>query len=206
ESRTLPPFHTIELDGVGTIVFNQAQSQSFQLEGPDSHVAAISAEVIDGVLIISTESRTIRIMNSGLVPRYIVSAPTLRKLTISGAGRAEIGELRTESITIAVDGAGDVRLPKLQVDHCQVTIGGAGNVRAAGIATRQEIAIVGTGNFSGDELVGESVHVSIAGAGRAKVHATADLRAEIGGVGQISYLGDPKVHSEITGLGRIKRA
>jgi hypothetical protein len=78
-------------------------------------------------------------------------------------------------------------------------------VKASGIARTQEISIVGTGNFSGEALVGETVHVEIAGAGRAKVHATQDLRAEIGGVGQITYVGDPRVKSHVGGLGRIKK-
>ena len=88
------------------------------------------------------------------------------------------------------------------LDSCDVTIGGAGTVSATGTAREQSISIVGTGNFSGDMLVGETVDVNIAGAGRAKVHATRELVAEIGGVGQISYLGDPSVRSRVTGLGR----
>ena len=52
----------------------------------------------------------------------------------------------------------------------------------------------------------ESARVNIAGAGRAKVHATEDLAVEIGGVGLVSYVGEPNVQQNVAGLGRVKKA
>ncbi len=206
-SQSIPPFQAIVLDGVGTVVFTQSADGSFSVS-EDSQSDLLGVDVRDGTLYIGTGSRkgTIRIVNFKTLPDVRVSAPSLERLSISGAGKADISSLKTGHLEVSVDGAGAIRLGSVELDSCDVSIGGAGSVSGNGKAREQSISIVGTGNFSGDGLVGEAVSVSIAGAGRAKVHATRILTAEIGGVGQISYVGDPQVQSRITGLGRIKRA
>jgi len=203
--RTLPPFHAIVLDGVGSVVFTQSADATWSVTGNDGQ-EMLDVDVREQTLHIDMASRTMRIVNFRTVPNLRVSAPDLTSLTISGAGKAEVTQLTTGHLEVSVDGAGTIRLGNVALDSCDVTIGGAGTVSATGTAREQSISIVGTGNFSGDTLVGETVNVNIAGAGRAKVHATRELVAEIGGVGQISYLGDPSVRSRVTGLGRIKRA
>ena len=200
------PFSAIVLDGIGTVYFEQSSDGTYAVSMDGTDLGAMGLDVRNETLHINVISKSVVVINFRPRPEYRVVAPDLRKLTISGAGRAEINGLRTSDLTVAVDGAGNIHLTNQILERCQVSIGGAGNVRATGTARVQEISIVGTGNFSGEGLVGESVNVSIAGAGIAKVNATTDLVADIGGVGQITYIGDPQVRSRIGGLGRIKKA
>jgi hypothetical protein len=204
---SVPPFTAIVLDGVGTVVFTQNTDGSYSISEGE-HTEMLGSDVRNGTLYIGKGKTrgSFRIVNFKAMPDVRVSAPSLERLSISGAGKADISNLRTGHLEVAVDGAGSIRMGSVELDSCEVTIGGAGSVSANGTAREQSISIVGTGNFSGDQLVGQTVSVNIAGAGRAKVHATRELEAEIGGVGQISYVGDPSVRSRVTGLGRIKRA
>jgi len=205
EKRTIPNFLAITLDGIGTVRFSQDDAVTCSVEGEPDALTLIETDVEGGVLHIRTQFRSVKVISFKTMPVYLLTAPNLTAVTLNGAGRAEIGRLKTDNLTVTVDGAGDIRLNNQTLETCKIVIAGAGNVKASGIARSQEISIVGTGNFSGEALVGETVHVEIAGAGRAKVHATQDLRAEIGGVGQISYVGDPRVKSHVGGLGRIKK-
>jgi hypothetical protein len=205
ETRQLESFTAISLDGIGTVRFIQDETSQCTIEAEPNAFALIRLDVEKGVLHIHTTFRSAKVISFKSMPTYSVSGPELRKLTLNGAGRAEISRLIAPLLEVSVDGAGDIRMKDQTLEMCRITIAGAGNVKASGTATNQEISIAGTGNFSGETLVGETVRVDISGAGRAKVHATKDLTAEIGGVGQISYIGDPRVKSHVGGLGRIKK-
>ncbi len=206
ENRDVGEFHAISLDGVGTVNFSQDDVTSVTVEAEPDALALITTEVRDGTLHIQTEWKTTKVIALKHPPVYTITSPNLNQLELRGAGRAVVGRLKTEQLAISVDGAGDVRLSGQTLGTCRIEIAGAGNVKATGIATTQEIVITGTGNFSGEAFVGQSARVNIAGAGRAKVHATDDLAVEIGGVGSVSYVGEPNVRQNVAGLGRVKRA
>jgi hypothetical protein len=206
EERPIGEFQAISLDGVGVVEYVQDDATTLKIEAEPEAMALISTEVVDGVLRIQTQLLTVKAIHFKRPPVYTVTGPTLNQLDLRGAGRAKIGRLKADQLVVTVDGAGDVQLTNQTLGTCRIKIAGAGNIKAAGIATVQEISITGTGNFSGDQFVGETAKVNIAGAGRAKVHATQDLAVDIGGVGSVTYIGDPRITPNVGGLGRVKKA
>ena len=206
EERSVGEFHAISLDGVGTVNFVQDEATTLSVEAEPEALPMITTEVRDGTLHIQTKLLSMKSIHFKHPPAYTITSPNLSELDLRGAGRALIGRLKTDQLVVSVDGAGDVRLTNQTLGTCRIKIAGAGNIKAAGIATVQEIHITGTGNFSGDQFVGETAKVNIAGAGRAKVHATEDLAVEIGGVGSVSYVGAPRLRESVNGLGRVKKA
>ena len=206
QPRPVDGFDAISLDGVGTVEFVQQPEYGLTVECEPDAVDLITTTVTDGTLHINTKLISVKFISLKHPPVYKISAPDLRSIELRGAGRAIIGELKTDHLLVSVDGAGDIRLTNQSLGDCRVQISGAGNVKAAGTATVQDIEIRGTGNYSGEQLVGETGRVNIAGAGRAKVNISRELRVDIGGVGSVSYLGDPALQSNIHGLGRVKRA
>lgn len=206
EERPVGDFHAISLDGIGSINYIQDDTTSLTIEAEPDAMALITTEVSDGTLHIQTKLLSVKAISLKHPPTYSITSPNLEELDLRGAGRAKIGRLKADQLVVNVDGAGDVRLSNQTLGTCRIKISGAGNIQAAGIATVQEIAITGTGNFSGEQFVGETAKVNIAGAGRAKVHATQDLAVDIGGVGSVTYVGDPQITPNVGGLGRVKRA
>lgn len=206
EERPIAEFQAISLDGVGVVDFVQDDVTSLKIEAEPDALPLITTEVKDGTLHIQTKMLTVKAIHFKHAPTYIVTGPNLNQLDLRGAGRAKIGHLKADQLAVNVDGAGDVRLMNQTLGACRIKIAGAGNIKAAGIATTQDIDITGTGNFSGEQFVGETAKVSISGAGRAKVHATQDLAVEIGGVGSVTYVGDPRITPNVGGLGRVKKA
>ena len=206
EERPVGEFHAISLDGIGTVNFTQDDATTLTVEAEPEALPLITTEVREGTLHIQTKLLTVKAFHFKHAPVYTVTSPALDQIDLRGAGRALIGRLKSDQLVVTVDGAGDVRLTNQTLGACRIKLAGAGNVKAAGIATTQEIDITGTGNFSGEQFVGETAKVSISGAGRAKVHATQDLAVEIGGVGSVTYVGDPRITPNVGGLGRVKRA
>ena len=206
EERPVTEFQAISLDGVGVVDYVQDDVTSLKIEAEPEALTLITTEVKEGTLHIQTKLVSVKAIHLKHPPIYTITGPNLNQLDLRGAGRAKIGRLKADQLVVNVDGAGDVRLMNQTLGACRVKISGAGNIKAAGIATTQEINITGTGNFSGEQFVGETAKVNIAGAGRAKVHATQDLAVEIGGVGSVTYVGDPRITPNVGGLGRVKRA
>jgi hypothetical protein len=206
ENRPVGEFHAISLDGVGTVNFTQDDATTLTVEAEPEALPLITTEVRDGTLHIQTKVRSVKAIHLKHPPVYSITSPNLDQVELRGAGRALIGRLKSDQLAVSVDGAGDVRLTNQTLGACRIKIAGAGNIKAAGIATTQQIDITGTGNFSGEQFVGETVKVNIAGAGRAKVHATEDLAVDIGGVGSVTYVGDPRIRPNVQGLGRVKKA
>jgi hypothetical protein len=206
ENRSVGEFHAISLDGVGTVNFTQDDATTLTVEAEPEALPLITTEVRDGTLHIQTKVLSVKAIHLKHPPVYSITSPNLDQVELRGAGRALIGRLKSDQLAVSVDGAGDVRLTNQTLGACRIKIAGAGNIKAAGIATTQQIDITGTGNFSGEQFVGETAKVNIAGAGRAKVHATEDLAVDIGGVGSVTYVGDPRIRPNVQGLGRVKKA
>jgi hypothetical protein len=206
ENRPVGEFHAISLDGVGTVNFTQDDATTLTVEAEPEALPLITTEVRDGTVHIQTKVLTVKAIHLKRPPVYSITSPNLDQVDLRGAGRALIGRLKADQLAVSVDGAGDVRLTNQTLGACRIKIAGAGNIKAAGIATTQQIDITGTGNFSGAQFVGETVKVNIAGAGRAKVHATEDLAVDIGGIGSVTYIGEPRIRPNVQGLGRVKKA
>jgi hypothetical protein len=206
ENRPVGEFHAISLDGVGTVNFTQDDATTLTVEAEPEALPLITTEVQDGTLHIQTKVLSVKAIHLKHPPVYSITSPNLDQVELRGAGRALIGRLKSDQLVVSVDGAGDVRLTNQMLGACRIKIAGAGNIKAAGIATTQQIDITGTGNFSGEQFVGETVKVNIAGAGRAKVHATEDLAVDIGGIGSVTYVGEPRIRPNVQGLGRVKKA
>ena len=206
QTRQVEPFQAISLRGIGIVEFSQGPETSVEIQAEPDALDLITTTVTGTTLQIDTRLVSTKFIALKHPPVYRVSAPDLTAIDLNGAGRALTSDLKTDHLAVSVDGAGDVRLTNLVVQACRVEIAGAGNVSASGTATDLEVAITGTGNFSGGQLSGETGRVNIAGAGRAKVNIARELRVDIGGVGTVSYLGDPVLQSKIHGLGRVKKA
>jgi len=116
-------------------------------------------------------------------------------------------ELTVPSLAeVVIDGAGDVDVDGISGDQFAVEINGAGDMELAGAVDRFELEINGAGDVDADRLIAREVSVRVNGAGDAEVHATERLEAEVSGVGDVSYAGDPEDRDvQVSGVGSVRR-
>lgn len=91
-------------------------------------------------------------------------------------------------------------IPKLSF----VSITGAGDFSLDG--DRQDlldIHITGTGNVSAFEMEAKDCIIRISGAGNCEVNVSDNLDVIVSGVGNIFYLGQPALRSDISGVGKV---
>lgn len=211
-----PAFRAIELDGIGTVEFRQGPEYSVTIDdGPhhgvnitigDEPESLFGASVRDGVLRLESGIGKGKIVIRSNPPAFRVTGPHLERITIKGAAKAKILSLTSEALAVSVDGAGDILLTDLHLNRLHVRIGGAGKLSAIGKAREQEIEITGAGSYSGEHLLGSMGKISINGAGKATVSVADQLQIAIGGVGAVTYFGNPAIEQKVGGLGRVRRA
>jgi hypothetical protein len=88
------------------------------------------------------------------------------------------------------------------VSHVSIT--GAADFELAG--EKQEVLdihITGTGNVSAFDMEVNDCTIRISGAGNCEVNVAAMLDVLISGVGNVFYMGDPAVTSEVSGVGHV---
>jgi hypothetical protein len=204
ESRSVSGFEAVSLSGVGELTITQGDSESLTVEAEDNILPHIITEVKDGTLIIRFD--TVRWTDSFQPTKSIkftLTVKDLAQLDISGAGSTDVGDLKTESLSVDISGAGSLKIKNLEADDLQVNLSGAGSFDLAGKAARQTVTIDGAGSYNAGDLECQEASVTISGAGSATVWATETLDAELNGVGSIRYYGEPEVTESVSGLGTV---
>lgn len=183
ESRSVSGFDEVELRGVGNLSIQQTGSESLTVEAEEDVLPKLRTEVENDRLIIgprpNTTIRTTEPIN------YKLNVKDLDALKVSGSGN--------------VDAEG------ISTDELAVVISGTGNVRISGGADSQDIDISGSGNYRAEDLRSKEAKIDLGGAGSAIVNASDELNAEVSGSGSVEYIGDPTVHQDVSGVGRVSR-
>ncbi len=131
----------------------------------------------------------------------------LEKVDLSGAASV-VGNHTIEGrrFELSISGAASIDLDLL-VGELHLNLAGAGNIKLEGEADKFFCKLSGAGNLEAPNLVTRSTEISLSGACSAEVHATNTLIVTLGGIGSITYHGDPPSTTiNKSGLGKIKRA
>ena len=181
ESRDVSGFDEILLRGSGSVNVDLTGTESLAVETDENLMDNIVTEVDNRVLELSTEGG----INPSRGVVYTITAISLESVTIEGSG------------TVIVEG--------LDNDEFSVEVNGSGEVVAAGTSEHLAIYVSGSGGFDGSDLVAMTGLVDISGSGDALVNVADELDATISGSGQVEYIGDPILITEISGSGDISR-
>jgi len=140
------------------------------------------------------------------LPKIYISAPVLEGL--SAAGMFVTGSFDTitaDSFDLKVTGVVSGTFP-VAVRELSADMSGAGSVTLTGYADKVEIATSGAGSVNAYGLAAKEAYTEVTGIGSIELSCSEKLHATISGLGGISYMGDPVVTENSSGLGRITRA
>lgn len=199
-------FEAIVIDYPADITIVQGESESVEIEAEDNLLPQLSADVENGTLRLENTERNWRDRVNPTKPVLVtITVVELNKIQFPTAGKMQINDLQTDSLSVSVSGAGDVTLTGLDAGNLDFSLSGAGNINVEGMAESLELSISGFGNFNGGDLQSQAAVVHISGAGSATVWAVETLDASISGAGSIDYYGDPSVNERISGVGSVHR-
>ncbi len=183
ESRNVSGFDEVELNGIGNLSIQQADSESLTIEAEEDVLSKIKTEVDNGRLIIGPEPGT----------SINTTEPINYKLTLKNLN------------ALKVSGSGDVEVEGISTDELAVTINGTGDVEISGTADNQEIDISGSGDYRAQDLESKQVKIEVGGSGSAIVNVSDELDAEVSGSGSVEYVGNPTINKDVSGVGKVRK-
>jgi hypothetical protein len=186
QARSVGPFTTVANSGPISVHIEVGKAQSVTVSGSDDMVADLQTEVVGSELKLHMrhDSTSFNSHHDGL--HVTITMPQLTAFTMGGAGETTITHMSGDSL--------DVRF------------GGAGSLKADGSVKNLTLNIGGVGSIDTRELHADNANVNVGGVGHVKIWAGTRLDATVGGVGSLTYYGDPKtVNTNGGGLGSISK-
>jgi hypothetical protein len=180
--RNATPFKTINAQGPVSLVVEVGKAYSIRVEGSQKFIDRVTSEVVNGELRLGyKEKNNVNIKDD---ERVIVTLPELTAFTGEGAGLVILNRVRGERLDVDYRGAGSLQMNG-QVKRLRLDAEGVGEVDAKG-------------------LVAQDADVSFRGIGAVSVHARNRLQAEVQGMGELTYYGNPRSLSKsVSGIGSV---
>lgn len=211
ESRDVESFARLAFNTPGTVYLEQGDTVSLRVEASSQETLdRIRTRVRGDELVIDTEdgdqSWFDKLFGDKETLHVYVTMPNVRAISVSGTGEVIARTILTaEELDLSIAGTGDIEA-EVDVTFLESDINGTGDAALSGRATRHRIRISGTGDVEAIDLETEETDVQISGTGDARVHATKSLRAQVSGLGDVTYRGEPADLSiQSSGLGDVER-
>jgi hypothetical protein len=203
ETRAVGSFHRIALSSLGNLEVRQGPTEALSVTAADNVLPQVITQVSDGTLELRMRSETQLPPNTEI--RYAVTVKSLDGLNLAGLGRANVIDLRSDSLEVNVSGSGEIVLTRLDAGSLAVKISGKGDITASGRAARQKVQLSGLGSYKARELATRDATVVLSGSGSMIVNVERTLDATVSGVGDVEYHGSPTVKRKVSGMGRIRQ-
>ena len=200
-------FDKLDISTVADVYYTQSTdgTTSVEIYGPDNIVELIQLSIKNKTLTIFLEKKN-RVKNIKKM-KVTISSPNLYALSFKGVGDVNIAKgIKTTTLDLSNHGVGNIVVDGVECETLKVVSSGVGNIKLLGETQSVTLTSDGVGNINASEL--KSVHVvaSAQGVGNISCYATESISAKAGGIGNITYKGNPsekKIHK--SGIGSIKQ-
>lgn len=207
--RTFPTvsFNVIDANTVGNIVFTQSPTTSVTAEGDEEMIRLLQVSVKNNELGISMKDKKWRLnrrRNTKLEIR--VNSPHITEFKNRGVGNVTLkGKVQTPELKMASDGVGNIYATNLDCHSVVISSDGVGNIHLGGKTDFLAISSNGVGNVKAEELTARTAEISSDGVGNVHLYATESINIEAGGIGNVTYYGNPaKKQISKKGIGKVK--
>jgi hypothetical protein len=201
ETRSVSGFDTVVLKGIGNIYIEQGTTEGLRIEAEDNLIEHMEIDVVGDRLEIDFDN--VINLNPTRPINFYVTMIDVESVQLLGSGNINASPLSVEEIRFVLAGSGNITAEDIQADILRADLPGSGNINLSGSATRQEVRLMGSGDYDGQNLESEEADISIAGSGNVTVNASEQLDITIAGSGTVRYIGDPLINQNILGSGRI---
>jgi len=200
EIRDIRDVQEVALEGVGTLIVEQGETESLTIDAEPKVLQRIETEVVNGKLTIRPD----RSFKTRERITYYLTITQLTGIELSGAGRVEAAQLNSDQLSIDANGAGAVVIDSLTANTLDVTI--AGNVQAqlAGTVDSQTVTASDAATYAAADLVSRVAAVTASGAAQVAVNVSESLDAHVSAAARVEYTGDPAVTQDVSGVGRLR--
>ncbi len=202
EAREVKDIQAVALEGVGTLLIAQGDTESLIIEAEPKVLRRIETEVRGGTLTI----RPARSFTTREAITYHLMVKQLSAIELSGAGVVEVPALSSEQLRLTLDQAGSLTIEQLTATTLEVASSGNGAITLAGSVDQQTVTLSGAAQYDASGLQSRAAAISADGAAQAVVNVTETLQASAGGAARIQYIGNPEVSEDVSAAGSVVNA
>lgn len=180
--RSVTPFKGISVHGPVSLTVEAGKSYSLKVYGDPRFIERVTSEVVDGELRLDMKDSKRNSIESS--DRVVVTMPALQTFKGEGAGVMRLNNVRGERLDVNYRGAG-----RLAID---------GEVRELRLRAQ------GVGEVDTKALLAQEADVSFEGIGSVNIYAREKLNANVRGMGNLTYYGNPRVvNKSVSGIGSV---
>lgn len=200
-----------ELNGVNSIEVNiacqliivQGNTPNMEIVGDKSAIENIKTRISGNKLILSNEHDLKWQRKEDVIVKIEIT--DLEYLDIAGAvDMKTVRTLKLDEFVMSVSGVGNIEMA-LESTSFKLKGSGVTNLDITGKTNEMRMDISGVGNIRATDFIAQKAKVTNSGVGKANVHVTEKLDADVSGIGAIYYTGNPSVLASVSGLGKIGR-
>ena len=185
QARNVTPFKGVAVHGPVNLTVEAGKSYSMKVYGDPRFIERVTSEVVDGELRLNMKDSPRTNIDSG--DRVVVTMPALQTFKGEGAGLLRLVNMRGEQLDVNYRGAG-----RLAID---------GEVRELRLRAQ------GVGEVDTKALRAQDADVSFEGIGAVHIYAKNKLNANVRGMGNLTYYGNPRVvNKSVSGIGSVVAA
>lgn len=127
EERAVVNFSRISLQGVGSMVIEEGESESLVVKADEAVFSKIETSVSNGELTLKFKNPLFQILFWGGVVdiEYFITVKDIDSIIIDGSGSVISSGIRTDSLEVSINGSGEVDL-NIEVEEFVARINGSG--------------------------------------------------------------------------------
>ena len=208
------PFTRVNCRDIGSLFLTQGEEPALMVDADQELLSELVVEVRGDCLELGLEENWLSQMgkvvssflnNTERKVIYHLTVADLDQISISGKINLACESFNTDALTLRVSGLGELNFTHLDCNTLESIISGRGEFSAAGRANHQTIRISGSGEYEAPHLTSQKIKIVISGQGNATLKVQDQLDITISGIGQVNYIGSPKLRQVISGFGKSKR-
>ncbi len=182
-----------------TVHLVQGDVQEVVVDGKPNIISQLRRNVHNGVWEIDTDDC---VRDLGPMT-FFITVTDLDRIKVTGSGNViSDAFLEVNDITLDVSGSGNLNLALL-ADDITATVSGSGDIFLEGEADDFDLRVSGSGDLRAFNLLVNTCHVTVSGAGDAEVNVADLLEGRISGSGDVYFKGNPTLDVNVSGSGDL---
>jgi len=191
ETRDLPVFHKIHLDGVGNVEYIVSEDYKIEVTTHIDLLPAVKTYVSKDELHIDLTGRHKDVKKL----EYKVYAPDVYEFKVDGVGDIYcFDQVIADHVYLLQDGVGKINMQDVVAKTIYARMSDVGDIIISGDADQVSYKMDGVGNIRGFDLTARIGEAVLDGVGDIEINASEDLTIDHDGVGKVYYKGSPTIH------------
>ena len=206
EVRNIGEFSGIRVSGGIDVYLSQSNEYALAVSASTQKMKDdIETKIVDGILVISYNSRYLNINEKRYLRAYI-SFKTLQSIEGSGACNINIQEtFSSKALRLTLSGACDLK-GKIDIGDMDAKLSGASTAKITGKINNLKLEASGASDMKNYGLQVENLIATLSGASDVRIYITNSLTVKASGASSLNYSGDPsKVDVDASGASSVKQ-